>query len=434
MRRLAVLLLGITSLLALTVPGTGASDPKQIEADEKLLKNAKVAGDTPALLAYLRNRTLTNDERAKVEVLIAQMGAMSFRTREQAMQSVIEKGPVVVELLRNHLNDADPEIARRAEKCIEKIKEVEQPPEVTAAVVRLLAARKTAGGAEVLLAYLPFADPDGVGEAIRTSLAALAALDGKVDKTLAAALKDKEPLRRAAAAEALTRAGVEETKPEVTALLKDPVANVRWRVASALVMAKYRDAVPVLIDALVDANQAQAWQIEDTLCRLAEGRALPPVSLGSDDAARKKCRDAWLAWWNQHGKAVDLAVLQQTSRLLGYTTIVLLDQSKVLEMDANNKVRWAIGDLGFPLDVQVVPDDKVLVAEYNANRVTERNFKGEILRTIPFPAGGPGAAGFGEGPQMAQRLANGNTLMGGKYQLVEVDPAGKHAFEFSAPS
>jgi hypothetical protein len=428
MRRVAVLLLAATPLLALPALRTAASDPPQVEADEKLLKDAKLAIDSPALLAFLRARTLTNDERAKIEVLIAQMGAMSFRTREQAMQTLIEKGPVVVELLRNHLNDADPEIARRSEKCIEKIKEVEQPPEVTAAVVRLLAARKAAGSVEALLAYLPFADPDGTGDEIRTALTVLAIEDRKVDKSLAAALKDKEPLRRASAGEALTRAGVDETKADVAALLKDAIPSVRWRVASALVLAKNREAVPVLIDSLIDATQGQAWQIEDILCRLANGKALPPVSLGSDDMARKKYRDAWLAWWNQYGKAVDLAILQQTTKLLGYTTVVLLDQNKMLELDANNKVRWSIGNLGFPLDLQVLEGDKVLIAEYNANRVTERNFKGEILRQIPYP---PPGKGFGEGPQMAQRLANGNTLIGSKYQLLEVNPAGKQVFEFN---
>jgi HEAT repeat protein len=430
MRRLAVLLLAITSL-AVPVLRSGASDPKQVEADEKLLKSAKVAGDTPALLAYLRARTLTNDERARVEVLIAQMGALSFRTREQAMSGIIEKGPVVVELLRNHLSDADPEIARRCEKCIEKIKEAEHPLEVIAAAVRLLAARKAAGSTEALLAYLPYADPDTVGDEIRTGLTALAVQEGKVDKVLVAALQDKEPLRRASAAEALTRAGVDETKGDVAALLKDANAGVRWRVATALVMAKNRDAVPALIDSLVEANQAQAWQIQDILCYLAAGKVLPPVSLGSDETARKKFRDAWLAWWKQHGQAVDLAVLQQYSKLLGYTTLVLLDQSKVLELDGNNKVRWSIGELGFPLDVQVLPGDRVLIAEYSANRVTERNFKGEIIKVIPFPA----AAAVGDGPQMAQRLADGNTLIGGKYQLLEVTSAGKPAgFDFSVPA
>src|SRR5256885_10705144 len=38
---------------------------------------------------------------------------------------------------------------------------------------------------------------------------------------------------------------------------------------------------------------AQAWQAEDILYRLADGKNPPNVSLGSDAAARKKCRDAW---------------------------------------------------------------------------------------------------------------------------------------------
>jgi HEAT repeat protein len=429
MRRFAAVLLGIACLAALPTPKGTASDPKQVENDEKKLKAAKLAVDTPALLALLRARTLNEEDRSKVEVLIAQLGAMSFRTREQATQSLIDKGAAVVELLKNHVADPDPEIARRAEKCIEKIKEADLPSDVPAAVVRLLAARKAGGTVATLLAFLPFADSDATGDEVRAALATLAVQDGKVDQTLVTGLKDKHPQCRAAAGEALTQAGARETQAEVVALLKDSSPLVRLRVARSLVLAKNREAVPVLIDAVVDANQDQAWQIEDILCRLCDGKSLPPVSLDSDAAARKKYRDAWQAWWNEHGKNVDLAVLHQATKFLGYTTIVLLDDNRILELDPDSKVRWRIDGVGFPLDVQVLPGNKVLIAEYKANRVTERSFKGEILWQYDYPPGG----GINEGPQMAQRLPNRNTLIAGKYQLVEIDPAGKRVFEYNVP-
>jgi HEAT repeat protein len=428
MRRFVALLVAIACLAAL--PRGAASDPKQVENDEKKLKAAKLAVDTPALLALLRARALSDEERSKVEVLIAQMGAMSFRTREQATQSLIDKGPAVLELLKNHVGDPDPEIARRAEKCIEKIKEADLPPDVPAAAVRLLAARKAPGAVETLLIFLPFADSDATADEVRAALAALAVQDGKVDKSLLAGLKGKHPQCRAAAGEALTQAGVRETQAEVAALLKDSSPLVRLRVARALVLTGNREAVPVLIDAVVDANQDLAWQIEDILCRLCDNKSLPQVSLGDGAAARKKFRDAWQAWWSENNKNVDLAVLHQATKLLGYTTIVLLDDNRILELDADNKVRWRIDGVGFPLDVQVLPGNKVLIAEYKANRVTERNFKGELLWQYEFP---PGGGGFNDGPQMAQRLPNRNTFIAGKYQLVELDPAGKRVFEYNVP-
>jgi HEAT repeat protein len=427
MRRLVVLLLATFSLASLPAMRGTASNLNQVPADEETLKTAKLGVDSSALLSFFRARTLNDDDRARIEVLIIQMGAMSFRTREQATQALIDKGPVVVEMLSKHLEDPDPEIARRAENCIKKIKENDYPPEVPPAAVRLLAERKPAGAVAALLAYLPFADNEVAADEVRTALAKLATDGGKVDKALLAALLDKEAVRRAAAGEALTRADVAQARDEVAALLKDANPNVRWRVATALVLAKKREAVPVLIDTLVDASQGQAWQIEDILYRIAEGKSPPLLSLGADPAARKKYRDAWSAWWNEHGKAIDLAVLGQAPKLLGYTTVVLLDQLRVLELDANNAVRWQIDNVNFPLDIQVLAGDKVLIAEYKGGRVTERNFKGEVLWQREF------GGAQGDGPQVAQRLPNGNTFIAGKYQWLEVDPAGKQVAIFNVP-
>jgi hypothetical protein len=280
---------------------------------------------------------------------------------------------------------------------------------------------------EPLLAFLPFAETDTLAEEIHSALASLAVQAGKPDTALVAALKDKEPLRRAAAGDALTRAGVVQTREDVDLLLKDPNPMVRWRVASALVLAKEREAVPVLIDSIVDVGQGPAWQVQDMLCRLAEGNNPPAVSLGGDETGRKKCRDIWTNWWNKHGKKVDLAVLSQTPPLLGYTTIVLLDQNRVIEVDANNNIRWQIDDLSFPLDIQVLPGDRILVAEYRGGRVTERSFNGEILWQHGF------GALQAEGPQVAQRLPNGNTFIAGKYQWIEVDRNGKQVASSNLP-
>jgi HEAT repeat protein len=423
MRRHSLLLLATACLAVLGQLPTRASDPKQVAADEQRLKAVNLKTDDAALLAFVRARTLSDDERTKIEALITQLGATAFRTREKATAELIAKGPVVMELLRQGINDPDLEVSRRCELCLQKIKERDVPGDVPAAVVRLLVARKTPGAVEALLAYLPFTDSETVSDEIRTALAELAVQDGKADKTLIAALKDKLAARRAAAGEALARAGAVGYKKAVEALLQDPDIHVRWRVAMALVLAKDANAVPPLIDLLVGTTQTQAWQIEDVLYRLAEGKESPPaVALGTDEASRKKCRDSWQAWWKENGKGIDLAVLGQKQRLLGYTTLVLLDQGRILEVDGNDNVRWQIDNVEFSLDVQVLPGDKVLIAEYHGNKVTERNFKGEVVWQHLF-----------DGPQMAQRLPNGNTFIAGRYRIMEVDAGGKQVFLYHAP-
>jgi hypothetical protein len=104
-------------------------------------------------------------------------------------------------------------------------------------------------------------------------------------------------------------------------------------------------------------------------------------------------------------------------RQLGYTMLVLLDQGKLLEIDGSKRVRWQITGLQSPLDAQYLEGDRVLVAEYGGNRVTERNLKGEVLWEKKFTE-----------PLMAQRLANGHTFVATRTALVELNRKGKEVF------
>jgi hypothetical protein len=397
-----------------------AGGPKETAEDEKTLEAAGVKTDGEALLQFFRHRILTPEEKVKVEGLIQQLGATAFKTREQATASLIGRGPVVLELLRQAQKSADLEVARRAERCLKKIQEKDYPPQVPVAAARLLRQRKPAGTVEMLLDYLPFADNDGIADAVRSTLTALAVRDGRPEKSLVAALTSSSPLLRGAAGEALCRAD----KTAVRKLLTDPDAGVRARVAIALTLAEDRDAVPVLINSLPELPQPYAWRAEDLLYRLAEGtKSAPSVSLGADEAGRRKCRDVWLTWWNDHGATIKLAKLHERPQLLGYTLIVLLDANKVLELGPNDKVRWEVGNLMFPLDAQALPGDRFLVAEYHGARVTERSTKGEILWQYRVA-----------GPLAAQRLDNGNTFIVTDGQLLEVDRKGTEVFKYTPPN
>src|SRR5439155_5681206 len=122
------------------------------------------------------------------------------------------------------------------------------------------------------------------------------------------ALGDKLAARRAAAAVALRRSGGAAQRSAVHRLLEDSEAQVRLRVALALVEARDRDAVKPLIGVLGDLPPEQLGRAEDVLRSLAGDKA-PDVGAGKDEAGRRKCRDEWLAWWDRHGAGIDLARL-----------------------------------------------------------------------------------------------------------------------------
>src|SRR5262249_45611172 len=60
------------------------------------------------------------------------------------------------------------------------------------------------------------------------------------------------------------------------------------------------------------------------------------------------------------------------------------------------------------------------IAEYNVNRITERDLKGKVLWERPMNQ-----------PKSVQRLPNGNTFMVGQGQIIEIDKAGKEVLNYN---
>jgi hypothetical protein len=162
----------------------------------------------------------------------------------------------------------------------------------------------------------------------------------------------------------------------------------------------------------------QCAPAEDFLYHLAAGQA-PSAPAGADDAARARYRDAWAAWWREHGPGVTLARPDHAPRLLGYTLVVEIDfgneTGRVLERDSAGRTRWQVTNLAFPRDAHLLPGGRLLVVERDEEAVTERDLQGKVLRR--FEADGE--------PLNAQRLPGGNTFIALRSELRVVDEAGK---------
>src|SRR5262249_34059559 len=92
------------------------------------------------------------------------------------------------------------------------------------------------------------------------------------------------------------------------------------------------------------------------------------------------------------------------------------------ELDGDDKPIWEMRDLGFPLDLQVLPGGRVLVADNQGHRVVERHHDGNILweKNVAVPI-------------MAQRLPDGNTFIASRTGLMEGDRAGTVVFSYARP-
>jgi hypothetical protein len=409
------------------------ADAPDAAVAEQALKAARIGTDGPALLVFFKDRTPAPGQQARLAGLIEQLGGRSYQAREKATAELMKAGQLARPFLEKGLRHGDEEVARR---CTLLLRHLDEHPEgaQVAAAARLLANRRPAGAAEALLGYLPFATDGFVRDEIHRALPAVTVRDGKPEVIVLNALKNKDARKRAAAAEALMRAGVKEQVPAVRGLLDDADARVRLHAALGLVAMRDKTAVPALIDVLAELPPEALWPAEDVLVRLA-GTDVPAVSLGTDEPTRKKARQEWLGWWLKHGARVDLSVLDRTPPLLGYTLIVQQTQhvvrgrffrvgGEVLELDANKKVRWRIDvPQGFVVDAQVLPGDKVLIAEYHARRVSERDFKGNILWQ----------QNVNGNPLSAQRQANGNTFIVTQNRLFEIDRNGKEVWSLQRP-
>ena len=408
-------------LLLMGMCGSSAAVETDAEADEETLRMAKLPADGPSLLLLFRKRTPDADSQARIKTLIAQLGSDSFSEREEASEELAAGGVAAVGLLRAATKHDDLEVRWRARDALAVVEQNDLSSDVLMAALRVLGRRKPPLLTKVLLDYAPHAADADITEELCLALAS--AVGGDADPQLVQALTDKLPIKRAIAGAALSRGGCRKQFPAVRRLLRDPDLLVRCRVALALLEARDKSAVPVLIELLADLPLAEAEHVESMLLQLAADSA-PKGSLDdrqdTGPTARGKYRDAWAEWWKQHGEGLDLAKVELAPHWRGYTLAVCMTTMRgrgirsagcILEFDALGRTRWQMKGLTYPVDAQVINEKRVLVTEYRAGQVTERNHDGDVLRRINVP----------DLPLEARRLPNGNTLITTQNRVFEVD-------------
>lgn len=174
--------------------------------DERLLKQAGLAGAGPALVAYLKDNTPGDSARQRIQELISHLGNVSFSKREKATAELVKWGLKAASALRQARRSGDAETARRADNCLMKLR---NDPGLQRSViaVRLLAQRQPAGACEALVNYLPWAPDENSAREVQEALVVLAQSAQEPDPALTRALKDADAQKQQAAAIALGRDG-----------------------------------------------------------------------------------------------------------------------------------------------------------------------------------------------------------------------------------
>src|SRR5438105_1341537 len=237
-------------------PGNGTTP--QLSDEEALQKAQLSPTDGPKLIEYLKQRTLSDADQAKIGAIIERFGADDFDDRVKATEEIAVFGPAAVGPLNKILSqrDADPEVLFRARLALKKLETVPHSA-VAAAAVRAVVKLKPEGAAAALLGFLPLADTETVADAIREALVELAVKDGKAEPVLVAALTDASGVRRGAAYVALTEGGakgerirVKDAYPKLKeAVLKEPDVETKFvGLWSLALVTREKEYIPELIN------------------------------------------------------------------------------------------------------------------------------------------------------------------------------------------
>jgi HEAT repeat protein len=355
---LAVLALGMLGLLRPL-----QADSKPVNPDEELLREAKIGTDGPGLLAFFRERTPADEDLLHPERLLQQLASPSFDKREEASRKLIRLERLALPLVRQAESDQDAEVARRAKDCALEIgRRVTEGLPLSA--VRLLGRQRADGGAEVLLRYLPIAADEETVDEIWHVVEGEIETRGKLPQGFVAALRDALPARRALAACVVARFGDAEQRASVRSLLTDADSAVRLRAAQGLLAKNDPAGVSALIPLLEDRSRFIAWQAEELL-RWVAGDSAPDTVVGSAEAARQ-CRDEWDKWWEAENGNLGNH-LSETKR--GAPGLLLVCEEgdagtfRLWLCGCDGKARWELGGVQQVVDVQLTPQETVLLAE-----------------------------------------------------------------------
>src|SRR5262249_53064609 len=147
---------------------------------------AGVQADGPSLVEFFRKRVPDEVTPEQLAALVKQLGDDDFAAREKASDRLRALGTRALPALRRALQDADQEVRRRAQDCI-NVAVSESAAARTAAAARVIAARKPAGAAAALVAFLPFAENDDAADEVVGALVVVGAPGGQVDPAVSGA-------------------------------------------------------------------------------------------------------------------------------------------------------------------------------------------------------------------------------------------------------
>ena len=345
-----------------------------------------------------------------------------------------------IELIKKHINSKsfksnpalqafllnraafDMNIAKLIEPDSNAIKLQLQSNQVTPALIRLITLVRPANAIEIILAYIPSCHDDNIQDLLGECLGLYLNDQNTIPPALIAASTSSTEEIRTFAGKVLAQSPNEIAQKTCTTLLSDSSVRVRFEVARESIKNQNKSAIPILIELMTKVPPEKAEAIDQTLRAIAKDKSPESKNDSKVDTA------AWNTWWQKEGTQLVLIPGAKTQEALkNFLVVESFNQEKksgrVFLITPSGKTLWEIANLSNPTDALLLPNNKVLITEQGANRITERDTKGNISweksATNPF---------------LSQRLSNGNIFIASRNKIVEVGRNGNEIFSFSYPN
>lgn len=269
--------------------------------------------------------------------------------------------------------------------------------EVLYSALTVIRAKKTPGVIAPIVQLAPVMDQEYLLHAARKAvLASAVEFDGE---TLVAAVRSPLPQAVYVAADALARVQGEAAQSTLQELLAADNDRIRLSAASGMLNLGDKAALPVLV-ALLESRDARVATQASGLLRSVSGKTI--AFSPTDAELKQQGLAAWKTWLEKESADAKWDVpLTESQPLLGRTLICYYSQSKVEELDENNKVVWTAQIQGV-WSGQGLPNGHRLLALYAQRKIVELDSKGQEIWSIDNLPGSP----FN-----VRRLENGNTLV-----------------------
>jgi HEAT repeat protein len=345
-----------------------------------------------------------------------------------------------IELIKKHINSKsfksnpalqafllnraafDMNIAKLIEPDSNAIKLLLQANQVTPALIRMITLVRPANAIEIILAYIPSCNDDNILDLLGECLGLYLNDQNTIPPALLAATTSSIEEIRTFAGRVLAQSPNEIAQKSCTTMLSDSSVRVRFEVARESIKNQNKSAIQILIELITKVPAEKTSAIDQTLRAIAKDKSPESKSDSKVDAV------AWNTWWQKEGTQLVLTTETKVQEALkNFLVVESFNQEKksgrVFLITPSGKILWEIVNLSNPTDALLLPNNKILITEQGANRITERDTKGNISweksATNPF---------------LSQRLSNGNIFIASRNKIVEVSRNGNEVFSFSYPN